>query len=122
MIVKRLLQRFGEFQRWLELSGKELRKRYELEKTYLKSQISSLKLYSRWAKPYLKAAAQLEQRATATSSLVSTFSTSLFELTLLGIGDYVGMLTYMQRRYGVALDGRLDNNSKANGIKEIGKL
>lgn len=34
----------------------------------------------------------------------------------------VGMLTYMQRRYGVALDGRLDNNSKANGIKEIGKL
>jgi len=87
--IKRLLeQRFSEFQRWLEISGKELRKRYEIEKIYLRSQLNSVKLYSRWAKPYLKAAAQLEQRATATSSLVSAFSTSLFELTLLGIGEY----------------------------------
>jgi hypothetical protein len=87
--VQRLLeQRFGEFRRWLELSEKELRKRYEIEKIYLKSQLNTIKLYSRWAKPYLKAAAQLEQRATATSSLVSAFSTSLFELTLLGIGEY----------------------------------
>jgi len=87
--VKRLLeQRFSEFQRWLELSGKELRKRYEIEKIYLKSQLNTVKLYSRWAKPYLRAVAQLEQRATATSSLVSAFSTSLFELTLLGIGEY----------------------------------
>jgi len=87
--VKRLLiQRFGEFLRWLELSEKELRKRYEIEKIYLKSQVNSVKLYSRWAKPYLNAAAKLEQRATATSSLVSAFSTTLFELTLLGIGEY----------------------------------
>jgi hypothetical protein len=87
-VQRLLLQRFGEFQRWLELSNKELRKRYEIERIYLKSQLNSVKLYSKWAKPYLKAAAQLEQRATATSSLVSAFSTSLFELTLLGIGEY----------------------------------
>jgi hypothetical protein len=87
--VKRLLeQRFGEFARWLTESQKEIRKRYEIEKIYLKSQVNNVKLYSKWAKPYLKAAARLEQRATETSALVTTFNTSLFELTLMGIGEY----------------------------------
>ncbi len=87
--VRRLLeQRFSEFERWLKESEGELRKRFKIEKIYLQSQLNSVKLYSRWAKPYLKAATQLEQRAKATSSLVSLFNTSLFELTLLGIGDY----------------------------------
>ncbi len=87
--IKRLLeQRFSEFERWLKESEKELKKRFEIEKVYLKSQINAVKLYSRWAKPYLKAAAQLEQRATATSALVTAFNTALFELTLLGIGEY----------------------------------
>jgi hypothetical protein len=87
--VKRLLeQRFSEFERWLKESERELKKRYEIEKLYLKSQVNTVKLYARWAKPYLKAAAQLEQRATATSSLVTAFNTSLFELTLLGMGEY----------------------------------
>ena len=87
-VLRLLEQRFGEFERWLTESDKELRKRYEIEKIYLKSQLNTVKLYSRWAKPYLKAAAQLEQRAASTSALVSLFSTSLFELTLLGVGDY----------------------------------
>lgn len=87
--VKRLLeQRFSEFERWLKESDRELRKRFEIEKIYLKSQVNTVRLYSRWAKPYLKAAAQLEQRATSTSSLVTAFNTSLFELVLLGIGEY----------------------------------
>lgn len=87
--VKRLLQqRFSEFERWIKESERELRKRYDIEKIYLKSQVNTVKLYSRWAKPYLKAAAQLEQRATATSALVTAFNTALFELTLLGIGEY----------------------------------
>lgn len=87
--VKRLLyQRFGDFERWIKESDRELRKRYEIEKIYLKSQVNNVKLYSKWAKPYLRAAAQLEQRASETSSLVSAFSTTLFELTLLGFGDY----------------------------------
>jgi len=87
-VLRLLEQRFGEFQRWLELSERELRKRYEIEKIYLKSQVNTVKLYSRWAKPYLKAAAKLEQRASENSSLVSAFSTTLFEMTLLGIGEY----------------------------------
>lgn len=87
--VKRILaQRVGEFLAWVTNSEKELSKRYEIEKIYLKSQVSTVKLYARWAKPYLKAATQLEQRASPTAALVNTFNTTLFELTLLAESEY----------------------------------
>ncbi len=83
--VKRILkQRVSEFFRWIEESESETRKRYDIEKNYLKSQINTVKMYSRWLKPYLKAAKALEQQATPTPSLVTAFNTTLFELTLLG--------------------------------------
>lgn len=84
--VKRIVKaRILEFNSWLENSGKELRKRYELEKTYLKSQVNSMKLYSRWAKPYLKAAVQLEMKGGEKEpALVKVFNTILLELTLMG--------------------------------------
>ena len=84
--VKRILKpRIQEFEAWLKESGLELEKRYEIERTYLKSQVSSLKLYSRWAKPYLKAAAQLESSEFGRDpALVKVFNTLLLELTLLG--------------------------------------
>lgn len=84
--VKRALKpRIFEFNNWLKQSESELRKRYEIEKTYLKSQVSSLKIYSRWAKPYLKAAAELEQSEQSRSpDFVKTFNTIILELTLLG--------------------------------------
>jgi len=84
--VKRILRaRVLEFSHWLEQSGKELKKRYELEKTYLRSQVNSLKLYSRWAKPYLKAAKELEMKENGRDpALVKAFNTIIFELTLLG--------------------------------------
>jgi len=88
-IVKRILiSRFQEFEAWLKASEMELKKRYEIEKTYLKSQYNSLQLYARWVKPYLKAARMLEQRAEHPSAIVSLFETSYFELALLGMGDY----------------------------------
>ncbi|MCU0642383.1 MAG: hypothetical protein MUF61_02290 [archaeon] len=87
--VKRiLLQRYQEFEAWLQLSKQELRKRFELEKTYLRSQYNTIQLYMRWAKPYLEAAKSLEQRATATAAMVTAFETSLFELTLISWGEY----------------------------------
>ncbi|MEK6892726.1 MAG: hypothetical protein AABX07_00830 [Nanoarchaeota archaeon] len=87
--VKRiLLQRVGEFEDWLKASEKELAKRFEIEKIYLKSQVNSVKIYARWVKPYLKAAKALEQRATPTAALVNSFNTSLFELAFLAIGEY----------------------------------
>jgi hypothetical protein len=84
--VKRIIKpRIFEFNIWLGESERELRKRYELEKTYLKSQVNSLQLYSRWAKPYLKAAQDLEAKDSGTNpSLVKTFNTIILELTLLG--------------------------------------
>jgi len=87
--VKRLLQqRVGEFDDWMKESEKELRKRYEIEITYLKSQVNSVHLYARWVKPYLRAARQLEQNATSTAALVTAFNTTIFELTLLGQSEY----------------------------------
>ena len=85
-MVKRILKsRVHEFNIWVKESEKELRKRYELEKTYLKSQVNSLKLYSRWAKPYLKAAQQLEMKESGREpALVKTFNTILLELSLFG--------------------------------------
>ncbi len=84
--VKRIVkQRIQEFNTWLKNSEQELRKRYELEKTYLKSQVNALKLYSRWIKPYLKAALQLEMKEPGRSpDLIKTFSTIILELTLFG--------------------------------------
>lgn len=84
--VKRILKaRIQEFNVWLKESEKELRKRYELEKTYLRSQVNSLKLYSRWVRPYLKAAADLEAKEKSREpALVKTFNTIMLELTILG--------------------------------------
>ena len=84
--VRRILKpRIMEFNAWLDQSEKELRKRYEIERNYLRSQVNSLKLYSRWVKPYLKAAQQLESKENSREpALVKTFNTILLELTLLG--------------------------------------
>ncbi|MEX0933009.1 MAG: hypothetical protein WDZ77_02845 [Candidatus Pacearchaeota archaeon] len=84
--VKRILRpRIHEFNVWLQESEKELKKRYELEKNYLRSQVNSLKLYSRWVKPYLKAAGDLETtNKFREPALVKTFNTVLLELTLFG--------------------------------------
>lgn len=84
-IVKRILvPRIKEFEYWLEHSEKELTKRYNIEKNYLKSQVNSLKLYSRWVKPYLISAQKLESTQSKNAALVSTFNTVIQELTLLG--------------------------------------
>ncbi len=84
--VKRILKpRVQEFNIWLTESERELRKRYQLEKTYLRSQVNSLKLYSKWVRPYLKAASDLEAKERGREpALVKIFNTIMLELTLLG--------------------------------------
>lgn len=87
--VKKILeQRVADFFRWLDESEKELRKRYRIEISYLRSQVNTVKLYSRWIKPYLKAARKLEQNVTPQAELVTTFNTILLELNLLGTAKY----------------------------------
>lgn len=85
--VKRVLKaRLHEFFEWKDRSEQELRKRYEIEKTYLKTQVNTVKLYSRWAKPYLIAAEQLRMKEQGRwePHLVNAFNTISLELTLLG--------------------------------------
>jgi len=84
--VKRIVkQRISEFNIWLKQSEKELRKRFDIEKTYLRSQVNSLKLYSRWARPYLRNAQKLEMKESdREAGLVNMFNTLILELTLLG--------------------------------------
>jgi predicted transglutaminase-like cysteine proteinase len=85
--VKRiLLARLQEFFEWKDRSEKELRKRFKIEKSYLKAQVDSLKMYSRWAKPYLKATEDLRlaEQNKYKPELVKAFNTILFQLTLLG--------------------------------------
>jgi hypothetical protein len=87
--VRRLLQqRYGEYERWLDASEKELNKRYDIEKNYLKSQMAMLKLYTRWLKPYLKAAKDLEPTDMKNPALVTAFNTMILELKLLVEGEY----------------------------------
>ncbi len=85
--VKRVLKpRIAEFLDWKKRSQIELNKRFEIEKGYLKSQVGALKLYTRWAKPYLRAAEQLgmAEKKLTEPALVSAFNTLLLELTVLG--------------------------------------
>lgn len=84
-IVKRVLQqRISEFNEWKRLSDYELTKRFKMEKAWLKSQVDSLKLYARWAKPYLQSAEQLKMTGSMSSSaaLVKAFNTNTMQLVV----------------------------------------
>ncbi|MFA4960381.1 MAG: hypothetical protein WC548_01840 [Candidatus Pacearchaeota archaeon] len=84
-VMRILIPRLDEFLKWKVYSEKELRKRMNIEKNYLRSQIETIKLYSAWMKPYLKAAEELTQKGfEGNAALVNAFSTSMFELTLYG--------------------------------------
>ena len=87
--VKRILkQRIQEYNLWKTQSEKELSKRFDIEKSYLKSQVNTVKLYARWIKPYLKAAQQLEQSTEPSAAVVTAFNTMVLELSIMGQGKY----------------------------------
>ncbi|MFH0711859.1 MAG: hypothetical protein V1889_02005 [archaeon] len=84
-VMRILIPRVGEFLKWVKYSESELRKRFSIEKNYLRSQVETIKLYSAWMKPYLVAAEQLRQKGfDSNAALVNAFSTSMFELQLFG--------------------------------------
>lgn len=94
--VKRVLKpRLAEFYAWLDRSKEELKKRYEIEKAYLKSEVAALKLYTRWAKPYLRIAEELRMRAGGGAAgritdpdIVNAFNTLLLELKIMAVKKY----------------------------------
>jgi len=82
-VMRILIPRISEFLKWIDYSEKELRKRFSIEKNYLKSQVETIKLYSGWMKPYLIAAEKLRQQGFENdAALVNSFSTSMFQLEL----------------------------------------
>ncbi len=89
-VVKRILKpRIFEFNVWVEESRRELGKRYDIERSYLKSQVASLKMYVNWARPYLRAAKELEMsHKSRHPALVKMFNTILMELTLIGKREF----------------------------------
>src|SRR3989344_5044305 len=87
--VKRIVKaRISEYLKWEKDSEKELRKRYEIERAYLKSQVASLKHYTAWVKPYLLASKKLGMKEFTTASgmaspnLVNAFSNMEMHLGL----------------------------------------
>src|SRR3989344_1670589 len=88
--VKNILRRkIEEFNEWLVYSEKEIRKRYEVERAYLKSQAATLKLYVNWLKPYFIAAQKLKMKSAQAKSLtnpniVNSFSNMEIEIKLYG--------------------------------------
>jgi hypothetical protein len=82
-VMRILIPRIEEFNKWVKYSESELRKRFNIEKNYLKSQVETVKLYSQWMKPYLVAAEKLRQQGfEKDAALVNAFSTTMFELQL----------------------------------------
>ena len=87
--VKRIVKaRIAEYIEWEKNSEKELKKRYDIERAYLKSQVASLKYYTAWVKPYLISAKKLGMSEFKTPSglpspnLVNAFSNMEMHLTL----------------------------------------
>jgi hypothetical protein len=82
-VMRILIPRISEFLKWVDYSEKELRKRFSIEKNYLKSQVETIKLYSGWMKPYLVAAEKLRQKGfEKDAAMVNSFSTSMFQLEI----------------------------------------
>ena len=101
--VKRLLKpRVLEFNEWKKRSEQELRKRFEVEKAYLKSQVAALKLQTRWARPYLIAAKKLESNEQIEShyALVKAFNTVILQLVLMGKREIGVAVQHTPNRYG----------------------
>jgi hypothetical protein len=94
--VKRVLKpRLAEFYAWLERSEQERKKRFEIEKAYLRSEVSALKLYTRWAKPYLRIAEELRMRAgdgagkrITDPELVNAFNTMVMDVKIMGTKQF----------------------------------
>jgi len=83
--VKRILiPRIDEYLAWEKLSRAELTRRYKIERTYLKSQVDSLTLYTEWARPYLQAAQQLKMISTRGADIVNAFNNLVIQVSLFG--------------------------------------
>ncbi len=85
--VKRIAKsRLEEYLKWREQYEKDLKQRKKIELAYLKSQVESLKLYSMWAGPYLKAAQMIgfKEVSPTDPTLVHAFDQTKIQLKIRG--------------------------------------
>ncbi|MBD3262833.1 hypothetical protein GF374_00445 [Candidatus Woesearchaeota archaeon] len=86
--VKRILKyKIKEYLDWRKRSEKELKKRYKIEKAWLKSQVNAMRLYSKWARPYLLATKKLfpaESLETGMEDIVTAFDVMRIDLEIRG--------------------------------------
>lgn len=88
--VKRILKgRLEEYVQWKVQSEKELRQRRKIELSYLRSQVDSLRLYSQWAKPYLKAAQMLQFKEVDITDpeLIQAFDQNVIDIKIRGVKE-----------------------------------
>lgn len=100
--VKNILKsRFIEYEKWLERSEKELRQRRRIELTYLKSQVSSLKLYTEWARPYLRYIKKLgfKDLDPTNADIVSAFNQTQVEVGFRAFKDVFLYEALKDRKY-----------------------
>ena len=83
-VIRILKPRIADYLTWERISGKELERRYKIERIYLESQVESLKLYAQWAKPYFQVANELSSERTGAGNLLSIFNTLELRASLLG--------------------------------------
>ncbi|MBS3174491.1 hypothetical protein J4440_01285 [Candidatus Woesearchaeota archaeon] len=88
-VINILERKLEEYETWVKKSEEEIRKRYNLERIYLKSQVGSLKLYANWVKPYLIASQKLKTKGSEPKdfknpNIVNSFSNMEMEIRLYG--------------------------------------
>ncbi len=62
--------------------------RYNLARNHLRQDVEKLKLYARWAAPYLRQARDLEQNLPSEAALATVFDSAVSELVLLAQGTF----------------------------------
>jgi hypothetical protein len=85
--VKRILKgKVLDYLEWKKESEKELRKRYKIERAYLKNQVDAIKLYTRWARPYLLATKKLlmVEGLAGEADMVTAFDVARIDILLFG--------------------------------------
>jgi hypothetical protein len=120
--VKNILKsRLKEYEKWVKESERELRQRRKIELTYLKSQVNSLKLYTQWARPYLKAIKRLGFKDIETSmpDIVSSFNQTWIEISLRAKKDLYMLEVLKEKKFSKEEREKGKAGLKMCGVVEI---
>jgi len=78
-----LRRKLSQYYRWKKRTEEELTVRKNLLMKYLKQQYNTIKMYSKWVKPYLRNIQKLQMSGEDSPDLVTAFDTSQIELEII---------------------------------------